>query len=70
MPTKVFLVDKATKQKYRLNGSIPSTELPNNANLQQNFSEHACLSAPQLPPKVDLRPSMTAVEDQSFIGSW
>jgi hypothetical protein len=28
------------------------------------------LSSDQLPPKVDLRPDMTPVEDQSSIGSW
>jgi hypothetical protein len=54
----------------RVNGCLPSDHLPNKDKLRQNFSNHVCCSASQLPPKVDLRPDMTPVENQSTIGSW
>ncbi|CAF4128732.1 unnamed protein product [Rotaria magnacalcarata] len=49
---------------------LASTRMPNNAQLQQNFSDHMKLDQSQLPRKINLRSEMTPVEDQSAIGSW
>ncbi len=65
-----FLVNETKNKKYRINGALRSTRLPNKAKLCQAFSDHLIYSAKQLPRKVDLRPYMTPVEDQSQIGSW
>jgi hypothetical protein len=70
MPFKTYLIDKINDNKFRLNGIIPSNRLPHKEKLCQLFREHVIYTADQLPPKVDLRPDMTAVEDQSKIGSW
>lgn len=70
MPKHLYLVNKTAGEKYRLNGALPSNGLPRKANLQKNFSNHVCLNQAQLPPKVDLRSAMTAVEDQSRSSSW
>ncbi|CAF4360146.1 unnamed protein product [Rotaria sordida] len=43
--------------------------MPYKENLRQFFSDHVLYSNDQLPPKVDLRPDMTPVEDESRIGS-
>ncbi len=70
MPLQTYLVDKVHDNKFRLDGIMPSHRLPRKENLCQSFSDHVLYSADQLPPKVDLRPDMTPVEDQSRIGSW
>lgn len=70
MPVRKFLLNRSTERKCRLNGVVPSTRKPEKAKLRQNFLSHMLFSDPQLPPKVDLRFEMTAVEDQSSIGSW
>ncbi|CAF4106525.1 unnamed protein product [Adineta steineri] len=69
MPLKTYLVNKIQDQKFRLNGIYRSQRLPNKNNLCQAFREHVLYSPEELPPKVDLRPDMTPVEDQSQIGS-
>lgn len=56
--------------RIRLDGLIPSSRLPFKSQLCQFFRDHILYSPDQLPPKVDLRPEMTPVEDQSQIGSW
>ena len=70
MSRRTYLVDTKTHTKSRLNGVQPSTRLPQKAKLQQDFTAHMRFSAPQLPPKVDLRSEMTPVENQSSVGSW
>lgn len=70
MTRRTYLLDRKTQTKSRLNGVLPSTRLPQKAKLQQHFASHMLFSTPQLPPKVDLRPEMTLVEDQSSVGSW
>ena len=70
MPLKTYLINKIQDRKFRLNGIIPSNRLPFKHRLCQSFSQHRLYAAEQLPPKVDLRPDMTPVEDQSSIGSW
>ncbi len=70
MPLKTYLINKIKNNKFRLNGVAPSRRLPHKKRLCQTFSQHVLYTPDQLPPKVDLRPYMTPVEDQSQIGSW
>ncbi len=70
MPFKNYLINKIQNQRFRLNGILPSNRLPHKKRLCQAFRHHRLYAADQLPPKVDLRPYMTTVEDQSQIGSW
>jgi hypothetical protein len=70
MPFKNFLINKVNNQRFRINGIVRSNRLPRKKQLCQAFSQHRLYAAEQLPPKVDLRPDMTPVEDQSQIGSW
>jgi hypothetical protein len=70
MPVRTYLTNKTTNTKCRIDGVIPSTRQPKNPKLQQKFGSHMVFSSPQLPPKVDLRPDMTTIEDQSKVGSW
>lgn len=70
MPFKTYLTNKINHKRFRLNGLVPSSDLPKKAQLCQAFRDHVVFSPQQLPPKVDLRPDMTPVEDQSKIGSW
>jgi hypothetical protein len=70
MPYKTYLKNKVNSKKYRLNGLVPSSRLPNKRHLCKTFADHIVLRAEQLPPKVDLRSDMTPVENQSTIGSW
>lgn len=70
MPLRTYLFNKFNDKFCRLNGIQPSTRLPYKAQLRQLFSDHILFNNDQLPPKVDLRPCMTEVEDQSRIGSW
>jgi len=67
---KKYLVNESGTRKYRINGALRSTRQPNNVKLCLAFSDHLIYAAKELPPKTDLRPYMTAVEDQSQIGSW
>ncbi|CAF4297134.1 unnamed protein product, partial [Rotaria sordida] len=69
MPIRTYLYNRFNDKKFRLNGIKPSTRMPSKENLRQFFSDHVLYSTDQLPPKVDLRPDMTPVEDQSRIGS-
>jgi len=70
MPFKSYLINKILDRKFRVNGIVPSTRLPHKHHLRQSFDQHRIYSDDQLPPKVDLRPEMPPVEDQSQIGSW
>jgi hypothetical protein len=70
MPIRTYIINRYYETKCRLNGIKPSTRLPNKDHLCQLFSDITKLSSDQLPPKVDLRPKMSPVEDQSRIGSW
>ncbi|CAF1035104.1 unnamed protein product [Rotaria magnacalcarata] len=66
---KTYLVSKANNKKFRLDGIRRSQRLPEKAQLRQTFAAHVLYGASQLPPKVDLRSEMTAVEDQSQLAS-
>jgi len=70
MPIRTYLFNQLNNTICRLNGVEPSHRLPHKEELRQSFSDHVLYSAEQLPSKVDLRPFMTSVEDQSRIGSW
>lgn len=70
MPRKTYLLNRIEARVCRLNGILESTYLPNKPELCQSFADHVVYDSNQLPPKVDLRANMTAVEDQSKIGSW
>mgnify|MGYP007096995944 FL=1 len=69
-PSRTYLFNQLNNTICRLNGVEPSHRLPHKEELRQSFSDHVLYSAEQLPSKVDLRPFMTSVEDQSRIGSW
>jgi C1A family cysteine protease len=60
-----FLVEKNTGKKIRLGGVLKSTQKPPKA---KNYCANR-FSPKQLPSKVDLRPYLTQVEDQSAVGS-
>ena len=70
MPCQIYLFNRKNDTKCRLNGIEPSTRMPNKEQLCELFANHKVLSIDELPPKVDLRPDMTPVENQSRIGSW
>ncbi|CAF0750320.1 unnamed protein product [Adineta ricciae] len=69
MPRKTFLLNRSEARACRLNGIQESQYLPQRPELRQSFADHVIYNSNQLPPKVDLRPNMTPVEDQSRIGS-
>lgn len=70
MPTKTYFVDHINNCRYPLNGVIPSTAPTTVTAATRLFRYHMVLSAPELPPQVDLRPDMTAVEQQAQANSW
>ncbi|CAF1483212.1 unnamed protein product [Adineta steineri] len=69
MPIRTYLFNQITNTICRLNGIEPSHRMPHKEELSMPFSDHVLYSPSQLPPKVDLRPFLTPVEDQSRIGS-
>jgi hypothetical protein len=69
MSFKKYLTRKLSVQKSRLTNILPTTHLPHTSRLSQVFRHHILYSVDQLPPKVDLRPDMTPIENQSSIGS-
>jgi hypothetical protein len=70
MPRVTYLLNRIECRICRLNGIRESSSLPEKPELRQSFADHVLYSSDELPPKVDLRPNMTLVEDQSRIGSW
>ena len=66
MSKKFNFINQETKRRYRLGGCIPS-DTPSTA---PKFAATAKYMAKDLPPSVDLRPFMTAVEDQAESYSW
>ncbi|CAF3345220.1 unnamed protein product [Rotaria socialis] len=69
MPIHTYLINRFTDKICRLNGIKESHRMPHKEELKMAFSDHVLLTQDQLPPKVDLRPFMSTVEDQSRIGS-
>jgi hypothetical protein len=67
---KTFLHDRKTNKRFRLNGDRPADRKPIKDCLNKDFSKHIMYARSQLPPKVDLRPWMTKIEDQSDANSW
>ena len=70
MPFASYLFNRITHKRCRLNGIKISHRLPYKEFLHHFFADHVQFDDDQLPPKVDLRPQMTPVEDQSSVGSW
>ena len=70
MPRVSYLFNQITHKRYRLNGIKISNRLPHKEFLKHLFADHVQFNDDELPPKVDLRPEMTPVEDQSTVGSW
>ncbi|CAF1448710.1 unnamed protein product [Adineta ricciae] len=66
---KTFLHNRKTDKRYRLNGDKDMSRKPAKACLNRDFSQYVAYTAPQLPSKVDLRPWMTSIEDQSDTNS-
>jgi hypothetical protein len=69
MSFKTYLTKKFSISNIRLTDILSTTHLPSKKRLSQAFRHHILYRADQLPPKLDLRPDMTPVEDQSSIGS-
>ena len=67
---KVFLVNRATGQQHRIDGLKKSDHRSARKSLCRDFTKHVIYKTKDLPPKVDLRPWMTAVDDQASLGSW
>ena len=70
MTVKTYFVDHINNRRYPLNGVIPSGRSTSQAASNELFRNHIVLSSSQLPPKVDLRPDMTAIENQWTANSW
>ncbi|CAF3392417.1 unnamed protein product [Rotaria socialis] len=64
-----YLYDANAKCKYRVDCILPSDSIVFGDKQEEDFSGHITISNSELPSKVDLRPGMTAVEDQGKIGS-
>lgn len=67
---KIYLKNRISSRLCRLDGILPTTELPEKYSLRQAFRDHMLYTMEELPRKVDLRSDMTPVEDQSDLGSW
>lgn len=66
LPSKAtYLVDRSNGDRLRINGCIPSVEPPPQA---QNYAT-ARFQCQELPPRVDLRPFLSPVENQGQVGS-
>lgn len=60
-----YLIERATGKRIKLGGALASVQRPDTA---QTYAPDR-YAAKDLPPRVDLRPYMTPVEDQSAVNS-
>lgn len=67
---KLFLINRTTLKSYCINGLKQSKRKSAHKSLRKKFTTHVALRFDELPPKVDMRPWMTPVEDQSNLNSW
>lgn len=67
---KMFMVNRITLERNCMNGLKESTHKPKDKSLRKRFEKHVRYELDELPPKVDLRPWMTPIEDQSELNSW
>ncbi len=67
---KMFLINRKTMERHCIGGFKKSTHKSTHKSLRQKFKKHIIYRPDDLPPKVDLRPWMTPVEDQSDLNSW
>lgn len=66
----LYLFNKETNEYYILNGDLNYEGESDNASLSLDFKEYIDLDVKQIPPKVDLRPWMTTVENQKKLKTW
>ena len=57
-------------KRHCIGGHKKATHKSSHKSLRKDFKKHAIYRPDELPPKVDLRKWMTAVEDQSDVNSW
>ncbi|CAF4512089.1 unnamed protein product [Rotaria socialis] len=67
--TQTYLQDRKTGQRFRLNGDQETSYMPEKECLRQDFTQCVKYTPSHLPEKVDLRPWMTEIENQSSISS-
>ncbi|CAF3295645.1 unnamed protein product [Rotaria sp. Silwood2] len=67
---KAFLVDRRTMDRHRVDGLKKSKYKSTDKSLRKHFTKGVMYGTKELPPKVDLRPWMTTVEQQKNLGSW
>jgi hypothetical protein len=60
---KMFLVNRNNGLRHRIDGFKKSNYKSKDETLQRDFTKHVIYQTKDLPPKVDLRPWMTDVED-------
>ncbi|CAF4072604.1 unnamed protein product [Adineta steineri] len=64
-----YIKKKLSITKCCLPNVLPTAHLPNTKRFKRSFRHHRLYKAEQLPPKVDLRPNMTPIDNQLNIGS-
>jgi hypothetical protein len=68
---KMFMVNRKTMERHSINGLKKSKHKSKHKSLRKKFAHHIVYHRPdELPPKVDLRPWMSPVEDQAELNSW
>ncbi|UJR09187.1 hypothetical protein I4U23_013435 [Adineta vaga] len=69
MALKRYLSRKFSDHKQRLTNILPTVHLRHRKRSKESFRHHRIYRTDQLPPKVDLRPDMTPIENQLDLGS-
>jgi len=64
------MINRTTMKSYCINGLKESKGKSTHKSLRKKFTRHIAYRLDELPPKVDMRPWMTPVEDQSDLNSW
>jgi hypothetical protein len=67
---KLFLVNRDNMKRYCIDGLKTSKQKSTHKSLRKKFTRHVLYRPDNLPPKVDMRPWMTPVENQSDLNSW
>jgi hypothetical protein len=70
MFTRKYLIDRFESRFYRLDGILFSSTLPTKLSLRQSFLEYFSFDEKELPSNIDLRSTLTPIEDRSQVGSW
>ncbi|CAF3630136.1 unnamed protein product [Rotaria sp. Silwood1] len=69
MVRRKFVMSKKTRKRHCIDGAKVSNREPKDPSLRQKFADHIEVNTSGLPPKVDLRPYMSPIGEQSAIGS-